>query len=156
MAQYPRVLMSGPWPLPAALASSLAAQEDTEMLHRLDEVASRLARIEESLSRARGAPRSQRLVRPAGLLSLSAAARRLGRSKATVRRLIDDGAIHAVPWPGRRAKDAIPLAEIERIEREGVSRPVPAPPKKAAKRAKGAGRSERAAAVAAILAVEET
>jgi len=127
-----------------------------EQIRFAEELPARLARIEEFLRDQHAASKEvRRIIRPPGLLSLSAAARRLGRSKATLRRLIDEGAVRAVPWPGRRAKDAIPLQEVERVEREGVSRPVSPEPKKSPRRARGTGRSERAAAVAAILAIEE-
>lgn len=97
-----------------------------------------------------------RAVRPPSILSLNAAARRLGRSKATIRRLQIDGVIRSVPWPGKRAKDAFPLAEIERFEREGVPPAMPTPrPERKPKRTTAAVRGERAAAVARILAVEE-
>lgn len=103
---------------------------------------------------ARGAPATLAV----RALSLNAAARRLGRSKTTIRRLQHEGAIRAVPWPGKKAKDAFPLSEIERIEREGVVvRPPPPPPKRTGKPkgATAASRSERTAAVARILAVKD-
>ena len=67
--------------------------------------------------------------------------------------MIAAGAITTVAWPGKRTKFLIPIAEVER---EGVARPEPSPAP--VKRRSGNGavpRSEREAAVARILAVEE-
>jgi hypothetical protein len=90
-------------------------------------------------------------------LGVNATARRLRRSKATVAKMIADGALKTIPWPGKKTKLLVPIAEIERIEREGLARPEPAPAPPKRKRRNGAAtkRDEREAAVARILAVED-
>jgi hypothetical protein len=75
-------------------------------------------------------------------LSLNKTARRLGWSKTKTRRLANEGAIRTVPWTGKKAKDAFPLEEIERVEREGI-------PKRQRARGKRGVEQKAAAEVAA-------
>jgi hypothetical protein len=90
----------------------------------------------ERLVRAQAAPRpapapasSRERRPPPGLgLGINKAARQFQRSKATITRLIDEGSIATIPWTGKKTTRLIPLAEVERIEREGLARPEPAPP----------------------------
>jgi excisionase family DNA binding protein len=64
-------------------------------------------------------------------LTLTAAARRLGVSKETLRRQVHEGAIRTVKWVGRTngavgpaGRVRVPLSEVERIAQEGFG-PVP-------------------------------
>ncbi len=110
----------------------------------------RLARIEEAV-RARQ-PAQARRPASATALGLNATARRLRRSKATIARWVAEGLIETVPWPGKRSKYLIPIAEVERIERKGIERPAPPEPKPRRRRGARNVATEREAAVARILA----
>jgi len=100
------------------------------------------------------APAAERRSPSVGL-GVNAAARMLKRSKATIGRWVADGTIKTVPWAGKKTRFLIPTAEVERIVKEGLSRPEPVPAAAKRRRARNGApgsREEREAAVAAILA----